>query len=911
MAWSDTTAGFLIQTGIDADFSGLSGLTGVTVTTQGNKQLYTIATDRTLRIDGTLSGDGEFEEIITTRQVANGSNSCIVVNGTWNAGVLKANPGGTVSTTLYTKGTIWRQTGNITSGNWFNGGFASGNGRVTGAHLAINDTGTLNLNGSTFAGPMMITIDEGATVNSVYDANIISDDTSRPAGEEWNCRYYKANINLGTVDQQGGIIQLEAINSSGNNKLTIQRSNAGIGAWSQSGAENLGGTSFDPSNPGTNYTTLSFLGSNNVVDFAQYANQNADGTTNMGATRLQNCPQGTDLDINGGETAGISRQDNWGYTWMTREIATDINALASPTTGQQGAFYIKDYDESGNDRSPSTRVTSIDDSPDAIYFGLFNGSLSSLAVTGPYAMTQPNRNNAQEVLIAVNNLSGGILASPNNPNRIRATKNTGIWKWDQRAKSLTVGDDPFDVFFWSYENNPWTLEDNLSGGPLGEAHTYSFLTLPDTNITNDRLTIDALNTSLGTNFVVANTSITTGTVDVNLDQVYDVVKYKKETSVDDIIIPTTTTLVLDSDGSEIDVKALTLTQGTGKWTVGSNHTKIKHNSILNAGKFTLAGNIELTATTLSDLPTTVGTSTLNPTNIMTSTGSHTIGSGSIINGSLTISGNGNDMEGTLNGTLIITDTDSEVNTINGTVTGSVTTAGSGLHTMNGNVTSFVTLTNGSISADSNSVKSSTITAAGTGDSLVDGTVTSKVTLGNASTKHTVGADISANGLDMGTGSQHLVSGSITGAVSTTGTISTSSTYLGSTTIDATGTGDSIVNGTSGGKVTLANATTGHTVGATISGGGLDMGTGAHTATGTITGAVTTTGTITTGLVYSGSSTINASGTGDSTIAGTSANKVTLGNATTKHTVSATIQSNGLTMGTGTLHTHCRVIRLVQ
>ena len=379
------------------------------------------------------------------------------------------------------------------------------------------------------------------------------------------------------------------------------------------------------------------------------------------------------------------------------------------------------------------------------------------------------------------------------------------------------------------------------------------------------------------------------------------VKFKKEQTLAAIQIPNVTSLLLNPTGVTIPFETLTLTIGAGKWGVGANHTTATHTTILNAGKFDLSGGIILTAPTLSDLPTTVGTSTLNPTNLMTSTGSHTIGSGSVINGDLTISGNGNDMEGTLNGTLIITDTDSEVNTINGTITGSVTTAGSGLHTMNGNVTGLVALTNGSISADSNSVKSSTITASGTGDSLVDGTVASKVTLGNASTKHTVGADISANGLDMGTGAQHLVSGSIVGAVSTTGTISTSSTYLGSTTIDATGAGDSIVNGTSGGKVTLANATTGHTVGATISGGGLDMGTGAHTVTGSVTGAVATTGSLTTGLVYSGSSTINASGTGDSTIAGTSANKVTLGNATTKHTVSATIQSNGLTMGTGTLH----------
>ena len=748
MAWSDTTAGFLIQTGTDADFSGLSGLTGVTVTTQGNKQLYTIATDRTIRIDGVLTGDGEFEELITTREVANGSNSCIVIasTGTWNAGKLKSNPGGTTSSTLYTKGTIWRQTGNITGNNWFNGGFASGAARLTGAHLSV--AGTLNLNGSTFAGPMMITFSNDAVVNSVYAANILSDDTSRPAGQEWLSRYYQGTTNIGQVDQQGGTIQLEAINSASGNKLTLQRSNAGIGAWSQSGANNLGGVTFDPANPGTNYTTLSFLGSNNVVDFAQYSNQ-IDTNTNMGATRLQNCPQGTDLDINGGETDAASRQDNWGYTWMTRTIGTNIQSLADQSN-QQGAFYIKDYNETGNDRSPSTRVTSIDDSADAIYFGLFNGSLTSLSVTGPYAMVSPNRNSETEILIAVNNLSGGALADPANPLRIRATKNTGIWKWDQRTKSLTLGDDRFDVFFWSYENNHWSLDDNLAGGLLNEAHTYSFLTLPDASITNDRATITALNASLGSNFVVANTSITTGTVSVNLDQVYDLVKYKKETSVANIIIPTTTTLVLDSDGSEIDLKALTITQGTGLWTVGSNHTKVKHDTVLDLSKFTLAGGIELTAPTLSNLPTTVGTSTLNPTNVMTSTGSHTIGSGSIINGALTASGNGNSFGGRITNAVILSSTSTGVNSVSGTMDSTFTSAATSLHTLTGTNTGVVSLTNGTVSTSSDYSGGSTLTASGTGNSTIQGSSTGLVTLGNASSGHTLNA-IMTGGFTIGTG----------------------------------------------------------------------------------------------------------------------------------------------------------------
>ena len=387
-----------------------------------------------------------------------------------------------------------------------------------------------------------------------------------------------------------------------------------------------------------------------------------------------------------------------------------------------------------------------------------------------------------------------------------------------------------------------------------------------------------------------------------LDDLYDFLKLKKENSEAEIQLPDPFRFVLQSDGTTLDFYNRNMVwSGTGAVSIGMKHTKINHDTTWSLANTTLNGGIEVTAPTLTGLPTAIGTSILNSTNIIVGTGAHIATSGSTINNSLAISGNANSFSGRINGDLVISDTDSDVNTINGTVTGLVTAAGSGLHTMNGTVNGAVAIASGSISADSNSVKGSTITAGGIGNSLVNGSVGGKVTLGNSSTKHTVGANIAAGGLQMGTGTKHLVSGGITGPVTTTGTIDTQSTYVGSSTLDASGAGDSVVNGISGGKVTLGNASAGHTVGAAINAGGLQMGTGAHTATGTIVGPVTTTGTMTTGLVYNGSSTLDASGTGDSTIAGTSGDKVTLGNSSTKHTVSATISGGGLQMGTGTLH----------
>ena len=605
MPYTLTSTGVITQTGIDTSFLGIQALTGGSVLTQGNKDIYNLDINTRLVIEGTLSINGEFEELTTERRVPHDVLSNIIVSGTWNAGILKDNPAGTTSSTVYTKGTVWRQIGNIISSSfgpcWFNGGFGA---RDLGAHLAITPTGTVNLNGSTFAGPMMITVALGGTFESVYQAYIISDDNDRPAGNEWNCRYYKGEIDLGTVAQEGGIIQIEAVNSDGGSRLVLVRNNAGIGAWSQSGAENLAGVSFDPSNPGTNYTTLAFDGSNNVVDFCQYGNSSG-GLTNAGATRLQDCPRGTDININGGETTG-DQSDNWGYTWMTRRIGTNIVSLANGSN-QKGAFYIKDYNETGNVRNPSTRNATMDDTPDAIYFGLFDGSLTSLSATGPYALTDPDRNNDTEILLAVHNLAAG-------GNRTRTAKNTGLWVWDDRSNTRTLGESRFSVPFWSYENNFFTLNDDLAGSnfTVGERHTYNFLTSVDTNVTNSRAIITTLSdTTLTSDFAINSdgTEITIGgSRDINLDELYDLCKYKKETSVVEIVKPTVDTLLISSDGTEIDLGGVTINfTGSAKLIKGTNHTKIKHNTTLDLSKFIVSAGMTVEAPTVTKLGDVAGT----------------------------------------------------------------------------------------------------------------------------------------------------------------------------------------------------------------------------------------------------------------------------------------------------------------
>ena len=886
----------------DNSFVGLTGLAGVTVTTQGNKQLYTLNTSTRLIISGIIGNNGEEEELITERQPAVGSPANIIVSGTWNAGILKSNPSGAVSPTVYTKGTLWRQTGNFDGANWYNGGYGT---RINGSHLAITATGTLNLNGSTFAGPMMITNAEGGTFRSVYQAYILSDDADRPSGNEWVCRYYQGTIDLATVAQEGGILIPQAINSAGGNRIVLVRNNAGVGAWCQSGATNTGGVSFDPNSPGTNYTTIAFDGSNNVVDFVQYANQDGD-TTNMGATRLQDCPRGTDIDINGGETTG-DQTDNWGYTWMTRRIETNIKSLATGSN-QKGAFYIKDYNETGNVRNPSTRITAIDDSADAIYFGKFDGSLTSLSATGPYAITQPDRNNDKEVLLAVNNLAGGVFSTPANAARTRAAKNTGLWVWDDRSNTRTLGESRFGVPFWSYENIHWALNDDLAGGEftVGEAHTYAFLTSVDPSVTNSRAVITTLSdTTLTTDFAINSngTEITIGgSRDINLDELYDLCKYKKETSVVEIVKPTVDTLLISSDGTEIDLGDVTLTfTGSAKLIKGLKHTKIKHNTGLDLARFVVSEGMELTAPSVTNMGIVAGT--VNYTNNTTTADNVHVAATGIINSgtaTTTITGTGTftsvtdntglePVVGSTKGTWTVagninvggkhsgamtsnatTGTDS----VSGEVTGVLTLASSGRLTLSGILGDALSHVNGPITTTSDSTFKAI--SAGVGVSNIDGTGIGNVSLldGNS----IVPADI--DGTFTSTGGTVTLSGNITGVVNAGGLLITMSTFICGSNVSTDGDGVNNIagniagflnlDGDSGSERNIVSANVGTTL--SISGGVLNL------LSGNITGAISCTGTIETTSTFVAQST-TTTGIGQNILDGEFIGAVVLGTAT--------------------------------
>ena len=213
-----------------------------------------------------------------------------------------------------------------------------------------------------------------------------------------------------------------------------------------------------------------------------------------------------------------------------------------------------------------------------------------------------------------------------------------------------------------------------------------------------------------------------------------------------------------------------------------------------------------------------------------------------------------------------------ISSIGGTIGGNVS-LGTGASTSSADVTGTF-ITSGTLTTDAGFSTTGLLTAAGAGESSIDGSIGDKLTLGDAGTdNHTVAATILNNGgLEMGTGVGHIVSGNVTGAVTTTGTLVTEESFQCDSTVTAnTATGDSIISSNStgiDGKVTLGNAENSHTVSATITAGGLELGTGTnkHSISGNIVGRVLSLGILETSPTFQCNDSIAAiSPTGDSVI----------------------------------------------
>jgi len=118
----------ITQSGTDTDVSGLSGLSGVTVTTTAGRTVYNVG-DRKLQVNGTLSQDNRVEEIWFG---SSAPTPTVNVTGTYNVGVVVTYD----TKESYTVGSPFTFT--KTGGKSF---------KDYDCNIMCRDSGTLNLNG--------------------------------------------------------------------------------------------------------------------------------------------------------------------------------------------------------------------------------------------------------------------------------------------------------------------------------------------------------------------------------------------------------------------------------------------------------------------------------------------------------------------------------------------------------------------------------------------------------------------------------------------------------------------------------------------------------------------------------------------------------------------------------------------
>ncbi|MCH9665177.1 MAG: hypothetical protein K0U41_04940 [Gammaproteobacteria bacterium] len=595
---TEVAAGGTVQPNI----GNINGVT--TSSTFGNIILYTLPSGTKLIVQGTVNHDTEKEILVLQSPISSRTalaNINIDTTGVYNFGIPK--PAGSASG-AFTDGVGWIFTGGGTT--WENGGFTAGTaGAIGGVHVAVQ--GTMNFNGGRSIGIHNFTFRPGCTVNNNYNAKFLVDDSSATIGTEFLTRIYGGTFNTTNLGYEGGSISLGI--GLAPTIIGFDRLGSGVGYWEQ------GDGDVDVlSLTAPVYNTLQNVTfTNNAVDVAM--RRAIVNSGRIAGIRIQNCGNGSNVNVNGGEfdsgaTNSGPLRSNAGYVWITRQI--DTNILDTANNPVQGRLFIRDTNNGL--RTPSQPETSLVDTADSTYSATINGAITpvdgalAFSVTGGHAAQLVAQAGQNEVILGISNVR-------QNSTNVRGAANAGIWTIDSRSNGGVLGTDVFTGHFWSYENQYLQFNDDLSGEGV---HTYQAFAAADPEVTLSRAGVLALDTTLPTTGDLLITPGTAGLVTIQSSMsdtdVYDVIKYRKETAVAHEELPTRTDLtvtrangVTSYMGPSTDAlgvittirRSLTVT-GTGINLTG-NHSGI---NAFDAGQAALAGSYE--ALSVTNLATTLG-----------------------------------------------------------------------------------------------------------------------------------------------------------------------------------------------------------------------------------------------------------------------------------------------------------------
>ena len=971
-------------------FSSLLSVTGVTSQEIGRKTVYTIPAGTTITVNGTLTGNPELERVVVNDYTTLFN---VQSGGLLNVGTLVTESNGTPYE-RYSVGVLITQNA-LPDPEWWTDANRALIRVRDGGNLHWRGATIVAPIGLYFDGPDIFASppDDGATSSILIQGGILRcppiggliTANGGNAGRGTITWIYSTDCRIEDFRMELGGELLIAAEFVGTNGIDNSLEN-GIFGYS---AEATVYATFP--NRGANRTLRDVRLANNG-NFLDVPIQTEDPVIVHTKTKVINEAGGTDLRVIAGENDGANalKDRNYGSVHLYRDINFTAVGGLSETPWVGGRWFIRD-----TNNGLRNIANGVDDTADKTYSDTFSSGTSTdtevLLGAIKVAKNFRNRNNSNspDNVEAVNqafrwDLRGesngaegrlnvgisagtinqiGLMNQPddfsesgyvvigddnvvfaytskgsfvlNGPDQVLPAVASGINVAVRQGSEL--GSDNFTVHAWTYEYeyaplNGISLSDNTTGTLITRVASAT-----DISVTRERTGVDgitALNNSISLGFVVSNSGITTTSTDVTLDDVYDLVKYKKEISEIDLQIPSVSTLVIDSDGTEIDLKSLTITQDTGKWLIGpTNHKKVKHDMALDLSKFTSSAGMTITAPTLTNIGEVGGTIAYT-NNATTSNDVNVAATGTVDSGTATTTitgvasltsvtddtgleplvgatkgawtlGGSYSIGGKHSGAINATATTATNSTVSGEVTGIITDSSSGRITVSGILGDTTTHSSGPVTTTSAATFKEL--TAGAGNSDIDGTGVGNVILGAGASS--VSADITGdltvgNGAtnfsgevsgttNLGTGVQTL-SGTATGSLTTTGTISSTVVFSAGSTVNA-GAGNSTVAGTIADKLTLGAGD--NNVSATITSGGMELGAGNNTVSGTITGDVE---------IGAGNNTLSGTITGDTEIGNgnTTANGTFTGDLTTgtgNISIGFSFSMNGtMTPGTGTV-----------
>ena len=561
MAWS--TAG--VQTSTDTSLVGFDGVTGVTSSVLGGKTIYNVASGTTISITGTLTVNPEIERIIT-----NSGDPVIIVasGGQLNLGteITKTLTDGTTNT-RYSKGVAIFST--LPENLWH------GNGSDN--TLVIASGGKLHWRGATLGGHALVDFVSGSSVwieDGVIDnLRPLSGIAGRPIAGRGNIAWWQtADIRIDgfTIRQSGEILFGEQ--PSGTNGIDSSLSNGIFGYGSEQAVYSLFPNGVDT----FTLENSALAGNGNTKDMTIQT----EGVT-LTHTSVYNELGGTSLRCIAGENVVDGR--NFGVVSIYRQINFDTKDGVTGANVTGGRWFIRDK-SNGLRKS----ANGIDSTNDNTYTGTFSAGTSTQT----------------DVLLGIVNAdkTGGALGLNTTNDPANAATINAEYRMDKRTESDVLGTDTFDVHSWTYEYDYLPMSNlDFTDGTTGVKDLRVRYTA-DASVTKSRTLAGTADTAIGTDLAFTGTTITI-TDPINLDDLYDVIKIRKEATEASIQVPSSSTLLISSDGKEIDFGTLTVSAtGTGSLSVSTEdtitHTAVKHDTTLSLDDFVLSG-LTLTAPALT------------------------------------------------------------------------------------------------------------------------------------------------------------------------------------------------------------------------------------------------------------------------------------------------------------------------